>query len=104
MKNLDESNFTKEVSKNLTIVDFFSEGCPPCLKQHKIFNNLEARLQDKISLAESKDRKLKEKFGIEYTPTIIFFFEGKEIKRLEGLQRIQDLKEATDNLIKQIKN
>ena len=83
--------------KNLPVlVDFYSDFCPPCRMLAPIFAELEKEFKGKIKFARvnvDKNRELAIKHNIMGVPTLILFKDGKEVGRVVGLRRKEDLKE-----------
>jgi len=95
---LNDENFNQKInSSNLpSVVDFYSDSCPPCKAMEPSFKKVAEIFRgkanffkfnvDKNTLVPSSNRIL----GI---PTIVIFKEGKEIERLMGFQSTDSLLE-----------
>lgn len=83
-------------------LDFYQESCPPC-------HVLEPRLE---SVAEQyggrlpvyrvdldRDMQVAESFGVMSIPTVLILKDGREIERLDGLIKENDLDAAFDRAI-----
>lgn len=93
---LNDNNFNQYINSSdlPSVVDFYSDSCPPCkamepvfLKVSEIFSGKAKFFKfnvDKNSLIPSSQKIL----GI---PTIIIFKEGKETERLTGFQSSDSL-------------
>lgn len=100
---LNQENFRKEVLEPAepVLVDFAAAWCPPCRMLKPILEEVEQKLANKIKFAQvdiDQSRELAEKYEVMSVPTLIIFKNGKEIKRLIGLQNKQDLEKILENL------
>ncbi|SES99640.1 Thioredoxin [Salinibacillus kushneri] len=77
-------------SENKTIY-FYSPECPHCQKATPIVVPLAEDLGvnlEKVNVLEYNEAF--EQFGIEYTPTIVRYEDGKEVKRFVGASKEED--------------
>lgn len=92
MTPLNASNFVSDMP---CIIHFWSSWCGPCITQDEILKKLEIDLPNirfgKINCEENID--LMANFDIITVPTIIFYKDGKQVKRLVGLQEENVLRE-----------
>lgn len=82
MQNLD-------TTKKVTLLDFSATWCAPCRAMSPIVDQLAREYSDtacikKIDIDEQGD--LARQMRIQSVPTLIFFKDGQETKRLIGLQ------------------
>ena len=97
-KTLDQGNFEQEVLKNdkAVLVDFWATWCGPCKRQAPALESLaeEGYAVGKIDVDENPE--LASAYGVMSIPTLILFKDGKEQKRLVGLQTKDTLKNLLD--------
>ena len=93
-----EDNFNSEVieANGIVIVDFYSDSCVPCKRISPLLADLEETHENvyvgKVNVAY--DTELAEKYEVASTPTLIFFKNGAEVKRLHGVVKKADLEET----------
>ncbi len=98
IKVMSEEDFEKilKTSDVPILVDFWAAWCGPCLMQNPVLNDLAKVIQDKgivVNVDVEKLRTLRDKFNVIGIPTLILFRDGKEVKRHEGFQPLNVLKE-----------
>lgn len=74
------------LGKGLVIVDFWSPWCAPCNMLNPVIENLAENNADinigKLNTVENLP--IARRFGIDVIPTILFFKEGKVVRKLLG--------------------
>jgi thioredoxin 1 len=83
---LNESNFGAEVVNSTApvLVDFFATWCQPCNMLSPVLEKLSKEFRvGKVNTEENQD--LSERYRITALPTLVFFRDGKELKRIVGL-------------------
>ncbi|MDD3101879.1 MAG: thioredoxin [Patescibacteria group bacterium] len=101
---LNNQNFQEEVleSKLPVLVDFFSTWCPPCQMLAPIIEKLSQEMEGKIKIGKfniEESVELTQKYNIGSVPTLIFFKNGEEIKRLRGPQSKENLQQEIDSIL-----
>lgn len=77
-------------SDKLVLIDFYSDSCVPCKMLSPVLAGLEEDYPDGLYIGKvniAYESRLTEEYGILSAPTLIFFRNGKEIKRLSGVQK-----------------
>ncbi len=102
MKLLNEQDFDSAVNQSsIMIVDFFADWCGPCKMLAPFIEELSAQYTDigfsKVNVDNAQS--LAAKFQISSIPTLIFFKNGKEIKRVVGFKPMPEL----EALIEEVK-
>jgi len=91
--HLSDSDFNQKISEKNCLVDFYAEWCPPCKMLAPVLEELASELKDinifKINVDEA--RATASKFGVSSIPTMVFFKDGKEIKREMGFKPKEEL-------------
>lgn len=99
-----EDNFEEEVlnAKQPVITEFYSDTCIPCRQQAVVLGELEDEYEDRIKTVKVNvnfDTALAEKYRIMASPTMLFFKEGEEVRRIIGLTKKEVLKDYIEQII-----
>ncbi|MGM9629553.1 thioredoxin family protein [Butyricicoccus sp.] len=84
-KVLHEDDFAQEIAEGKTLVEFYSDSCVPCKRMSPLLAQLE---EDgvipvyKVNIVHS--RSLAVEHGVQSTPTLIVFENGRELARNHG--------------------
>jgi len=87
---INEKNFKKEVLEESlpVVVDFYADWCPPCQILHPLLEEISEKYREKIKFTRvniGESEKIAQDYNINSIPTLIFFKNGKETKRIVGL-------------------
>ena len=101
-------NWKREVLQSdvLTVVDFWHDHCPWCLKLNPIFDEIAEEYKDRIKsvkfnvLENSSNREIAIHHGIMSTPTLMFFCEGRPVGQALGFTPKERLREILDDMLK----
>ena len=100
MEGYQQQRFRKleeRVASGVTLVDFESPWCGPCLDQKPIIDTLTRRFKGEASIIEvniDDHRQFAIQLGITSIPTLIIFKNGREVQRFVGLQPAEALSKA----------
>lgn len=88
MNKVDETNFEQVVlqSAKPILVDFYADWCRPCQMLTPLLEKLQKHI-DIVKLDTEACPILSAEYNISGLPTLIFFKDGQEAKRIMGLQR-----------------
>lgn len=71
------------------LIEFYSKTCGPCKMLSFVLKDI-SKLKPEFPIYIidfDENRELKERLGVKGFPTMLFFKEGKELSRLEGLKQ-----------------
>jgi thioredoxin 1 len=86
---VSDANFSQITEKGVALVDFWAERCPPCRMQGPIIEGLAERFDGRATIGKfdvDSNDLVPTELGLYCIPTLIVFKDGKELKRLTGLQ------------------
>mgnify|MGYP001439583444 FL=1 len=71
------------------LIEFYSKTCGPCKMLSFVLKDIAKQKPEfPIYIIDfDENRELKERLGVKGFPTMLFFKEGKEVSRLEGLKQ-----------------
>ncbi|MCX6741347.1 MAG: thioredoxin [Candidatus Parcubacteria bacterium] len=101
----DQKNFSQEVINysGLVLVDFFAPWCGPCQAQGPVIEGLADEYKDKAKIGKlnvEEAIEVAQQYNVMSIPALIFFKNGKEIKRLDGFCGRDELVKELDVLLK----
>lgn len=104
MKEISSVDFEKEVlNGGKVVLDFYSTECPPCEALAPKFESLADHFDGEakfFKIFRQENRSLAEKLGVNGSPTVLYFENGKEVgHRLSGGIRRYDLFEGMKSLV-----
>jgi len=87
--NLTTKNFDETIKSGKTLVDFFADWCGPCKMLSPIIKEIADEVGTRAVVAKvdvDEQRDLAVRYKVSSIPTVIFFENGAEIKRFEGVR------------------
>lgn len=99
VQHLDAASFDRIVNSSTepVLVDFWATWCPPCRIIGPTVDRLAADHAGKAVIAKvdvDENQALASRYQIKSIPTLIVFRNGKEVKRLVGVQSKEALESA----------
>ena len=83
---LDANHFEASVSQGKVVVDFWADWCDPCRMLAPVIEEIAKERTDitvgKLNISDHPD--IAAQFGVVSIPTLIFFKDGEEQKRIVG--------------------
>lgn len=107
IREVDAGEWDKEVleSKVLTVVDFWHEHCPWCIRLEPVLNEVAQEYGGGVKfvklnvLKNVKNREIAIRYGIMSTPTLLFFCKGRPVEGVIGFMSKEKLKEILENVL-----
>ncbi len=102
---IDGSQITEEVLKNndkLVIIEFSADWSVPCKEQLDVLVGVEKKYYPDVEIYKvdiEGNKGISVRYNVNTTPTIIFFKDGEEIERSEGLIRLESLEKLIEEMI-----
>jgi len=94
---LSEKNFKEFIEKGKCIVDFYADWCMPCQRMKPIFENVAKKLSGKIKFGKLNidgNEEIAQEYLVMSIPTLIFFSNGEEINRINGVISENELEKS----------
>ena len=83
---LDANNFEQSISQGKAVVDFYADWCGPCRMLAPVIEEIAEERTDitvgKLNISDHPE--VAAHFGVTSIPTLIFFSDGAEQKRIVG--------------------
>jgi len=103
VKNINNDNFDTEVVKSdlPVMMDFWAPWCGPCRMVGPVVENLANENSAKINTGKinvDENQALAMQFGVRSIPTIVFFKNGQEVKRIVGAQGKAQLQKVINEI------
>lgn len=104
VKVVNADGFDNEVLKagNPVMVDFWAPWCGPCKMLGPIVDTLAEENKEKLDVAKlnvDDNQSIAAKYGVRGIPTLIFFKNGQEVKRIVGAQGKPQLQKVIDEIV-----
>ena len=104
MHDINEAQFAEKVEQSAkpVLVDFSADWCPPCKMLNPVIERISLEYQEQLDIYgvnTDESPKLAQRFNISGVPTLIFFRDGKEIKKLVGFRDYDSLKKEIESIV-----
>lgn len=96
IKYLEQENLSDLVSSGVHIVDFYADWCGPCKMLGSVLEGLENVSIIKVNTDTHPE--LARDFGVMSIPTIVFFKDGKEVRKEIGFKPKEELERILNEL------
>ncbi len=96
IKYLEQDNLSDLVSSGVHIVDFYADWCGPCKMLGNVLEGLENVSIIKVNTDTHSE--LARDFGVMSIPTLVFFKDGKEVKKEIGFKPKEELERILKEL------
>ena len=97
MINITSENFNQEVllSKKPVVVDFWMNGCGPCVMLSPIMEKLAVEFANEVIFAKANFDEaalIAQKYGLNAAPTVILFKDGEPLGGFVGLRSEEEVR------------
>ncbi|PJZ70078.1 thioredoxin [Leptospira perolatii] len=87
LPEINDSNFTTEISNGMVLVDCWAEWCGPCRMVSPVLEELSGEMKEvlqikKLNVDDNQDTA--QKLGIQSLPTLLLFKEGQLVDKIIG--------------------
>ncbi len=89
LKELNSKNFEEEIKSGLKLVEFYTEWCGYCKKQHPELEELGKVWIGQLDADINPD--IAAKYNVNAFPTFIIFKDGNNIERFSGFRKKEDI-------------
>lgn len=103
IKESSRRQLNEMIRQGVSLIDFNAPWCAPCRTQKPIIDHLAEKYKNQVFVAEldvDENRETAMELGIASIPTLILYKESVEVERFVGLQDMETLSMAIENLLK----
>ena len=89
INEINEQEYAALDPKAAKMIEFYSKTCGPCKMLSFVLKDIARQKPEfPIYIVDfDENRELKERLGVKGFPTMLFYKEGREVSRLEGLKQ-----------------
>lgn len=94
VKEGNAEDFDQDIQSGKVLVEFYGPWCGPCKRLAPVLDQVGNELEGTVSIVKINTDKwtdLTQKYNIQGLPTLIFFENGKEQKRVSGFRNKQEV-------------
>lgn len=82
------------INKKISIIEFYVDGCKPCLKMKDVLENVSNGIEvDIVKINADKYRNVAQLYNVNSYPRIIILKEGNIINEIRGTRSVNELKQ-----------
>lgn len=95
MEKVNKEQFEKIIQEEkIVLADFFADWCGPCKMMIPVLEQFSKEKNDNVKVVKinvDEEESLAWQFGIQSIPTLIFFVDGKPVRKEIGYRTIAQL-------------
>jgi thioredoxin 1 len=104
VKEVSDSSFESDVlgSSKPVLVDFWAQWCAPCRMLAPTVEAVAERFRDSANVVKMNvddNPSTSQRYGIKGIPTLILFWEGKEVERVVGATSKESITRMIDKYV-----
>ncbi|MDR0816038.1 MAG: thioredoxin family protein [Desulfovibrio sp.] len=101
ISEISQQEFNGLAHSGPALVEFYSKTCGPCKMLSFVLREIDKTMPDFpiYQIDFDANQELKERLGVKGFPTMIFFRDGNEVERMEGLKQKPAIVKAIEGLI-----
>lgn len=96
IKYLESENLNDLVKSGIHVVDFYADWCGPCKMLGSVLEQLEEVSIIKVNT--DTHQNLAQEYGVMSIPTLVFFKDGKNIKKEIGFKTKEELERILNEI------
>lgn len=101
IKEITQSEYDEMDRSRPMLVEFYSKNCGPCKMLAFVLKDIDKNMPDfpiyQIDFDENVE--LKERLGVKGFPTMLFYKNGEEVERMEGLKQKPAIVKAVEKIM-----
>ncbi|MAG10780.1 thioredoxin [Candidatus Pacearchaeota archaeon] len=97
---LTNNEFGSFTEKGVVLIDFFADGCMPCMMMVPVIEDLSQRFKGKIKFGKvnvGENADIAQKFGVSSIPNFVILKDGKTVDQFVGAISENELEKKLDN-------
>ena len=107
MKNITSAEFNSEVltNKQPVLVDFYTDGCPPCRALAPVLQDWEQESANSLKIVKvdaAAQQDLAISYGVNVVPTLFLFSNGKVVAQTVGFKSKNALKQWAEEALRSV--
>ncbi len=90
----EENEFTRTIKQGNVVVDFYADWCGPCKRLGPVITDLAKEFADVkfVKVNVDNEGNISKHYGVRSIPTLVFFKNGNEVKKITGYKSKSDLR------------
>lgn len=102
VQELSNGEFNDFVKEGFVVVDFFADGCMPCLMMAPVVEELSEQMKGKVRFGKvnvGDNNELAQKFNVSSIPNFTFFKDGRVVGQVIGAVSKDELEEKINTFL-----
>lgn len=102
VKELTNGEFVEFIKEGITLIDFYTDWCMPCVMMGPIVQEMSDKFEGKIKFGKvniEDNQMLAHKYNVSSIPNFIIFKDGKPVSQFVGGMSEDDFEERLRNFL-----